>query len=173
MNEITEDRLSRVLSMLESNYHNKVVLKYFIGDLDETQEFFLINSLQKLGFTFILNKRQDIEMQLLSFGVACSTNIWHKTSKTVINDKTIVVDPVDVVYSYNQIKIFDERIKLLNLYNLDTITYETTITDIERLLECTLDESIIYLQKIIDSEYPYNNISNALEIKKFIESIIT
>ena len=173
VNEITEDRLSRVLSMLESNYHNKVVLKYFIGDLDETQEFFLINSLQKLGFTFILNKRQDIEMQLLSFGVACSTNIWHKTSKTVINDKTIVVDPVDVVYSYNQIKIFDERIKLLNLYNLDTITYETTITDIERLLECTLDESIIYLQKIIDSEYPYNNISNALEIKKFIESIIT
>jgi hypothetical protein len=164
--------LSRVLSILKLS-SNKVILKYFVGDLDETRELLLINSMRDLGFSFVLNRRQNIEMQLLSFGVACSTNIWHKTKKTVINDKIIVVDPVDVIYSYNEIKLFDNRIKLLNLCKVDTITYETTVTDIERIFEYTLDESTIHLQKIIDNKNPYNNISNALEIKKFIESLLT
>jgi hypothetical protein len=172
MNEIAEDRLKRVLSILKLS-SNKVILKYFVGELDETQEFFLINSLRDLGFTFILNKRQDIEMQLLSYAVASSTNLWHKTKKTIINHNNIQVDKLIVNKVYTQIKIFDERIKLLNLYNLDTITYETSIPDIERIFECYIDESLIHLQKIIDSTNPYNNISNATEIKKFIESIIT
>ena len=173
VNEITEDRLSRVLSMLESNFHNKVVLKYFIGDLDETQEFFLINSLQKLGFTFILNKRQDIEMQLLSYAVANSTDIWFKTKETIINDDNIQVSTIKLAELYKQISMFAERIELLNLPTLDTITYETSMNDIERIFDYKLDKSLINLKKIIDSEYPYNNISNASEIKKFIESIIT
>ena len=172
-NEITEDTLTRVLSILKSNFHNKVILKYFIGDLDETQELFLVNSLRDLGFTFVLNKRQDIEMQLLSYAVANSTKIWHKTKRTIINNDAIQVSAVGLDRVYTQIKIFDERIKLLNLPKLDTITYETTIADIERIFGCTIDESIIHLQKIIDGEYPYNNISNALEIKKFIESLLT
>jgi hypothetical protein len=174
MSEPIEDQFLRVLSILEACPNHKIIMKYFVGDLDEYFESLFVEKLKSLGFVFILNRRKDIEKQLLSHLIANTNNIWSKFS-TLSNTDKVTIDPglfKDTAGLYEKIKIFDERINLLNLTHVGTVTYETAIENIEQLSKLKIDPSKCKTFKI-GLDDPYLKIINAEEVKNFINSLLS
>jgi hypothetical protein len=173
--ELIEDQYKRVLEVLEkANPKQPIIMKFFIGDLDPYYEKLFITELTRLGFTFFLNRRQNIENQLLSFAMANITNVWTKIDKVSAPTPVVKIDNFnDMTELYTkQISIFDERIRLLNFETKDTITYETAISDIERIAGGKINPYKFSIYKIANND-PYENILNADEVKSFIKSLIS
>lgn len=174
MSEPIEDQFLRVLSILEACPNQRVILKYFVGDLNEHFESLFIEKLKSLDFVFILNRRRDIEKQLLSHLLANTNNVWSKMSNVSNTDKVTIDSKLfdDTARLYEKIKIFDERIKLLNLTHVGTVTYETAIENIEQLSKLKIDPTKCSTFKI-GLDDPYSKIINADEVKNFINSLLS
>jgi len=158
--------------MRSSSIHQPVIMKLFIFDNhDNIPE--VINTLIDANFKFAVNKR-NAEQQLLSMGLACTTNYWnslagcYKHTGNVINK----VGFDSMCGLYENIIRFDDQIKNLGV-PAPFINYETMQEDIASFLEIPTHQVVMKTRlKKQGPENLYDCIVNKEEVSNFIKKLL-
>jgi hypothetical protein len=143
--------------------------EYIIPYLDE-----ILSALKVCGFEFLILKRIKEEDQLISLGVAESTNDWNSNDgKGILNSSiTITQKTIEKIHwLHGMLSRFDNTLKTFNLEDSPVIHYETAVEDLSTVLRIPINTRDVILKKQIISD-PYQFITNADEVKQLIKRLI-
>lgn len=159
---------------LKSDIDQSIICKLFLAD-QRLQSYYqsIIHTLKHCKFEFIRLKRRNLELQLLSWAIAMTTNQWSKTSIDNHDYHDIITISCfeGLKYFYKQIMMFDSQCQEHNITG-PIIYYETMLEDLALLTDrndlCA--STILKVQRDLDD--PYNRVKNRDSVKQFITELI-
>ena len=160
--------------MRHSDHNQPVIMKLFIFNEMIGYSKEIIDTLTHANFKFVVNKRINIEQQLLSTALAATTDFWlssagfYKTQNNTITE----VGFNSMSNLYRNILGFDDHISMLSAY-LPVIHYETMREDIANFLEISPEEvdMTTHMEKQ-GTEDLYDCIGNKEEVREFIRNML-
>jgi hypothetical protein len=133
----------------------------------------IIKRLIDLNFKFLVIHRENIEHHLLSFLIALHTNKWHtleNNNQPYSADSSFeILRMNNVIWLYEQRMAFNTMLNQLNI-NYSTLRYEHAINDLEQFLGISVTSDVLFKKQIVGD--PYKLISNASEVKQFLEKLM-
>lgn len=130
----------------------------------------IFEELKSYGFEFIVLKRDNLEEQLLSYGISETVSKWSNfklTEPIKITNFRDIMGMRDFLFRFETITA--ERFEFLKM--APVIHYEDALNHIEEIFEVPADTSeVSSIQR--RSTDPYEFIENASVVKKFIEYLI-
>lgn len=165
------DRVTHVLNTLKKgNSDWPLVMKIFPYHYSLEKWDEIILGIKNAGFKFVILKRNNIEEQLLSYGIANATQQWNCFFEKKL-DQPIHIHHQSIKDLYNMLIEFDATLDQFGLKNSPVIHYETCIEDLFQLLnrKISMNEVKVIKQRNDD---PYRFILNATEIKWLIRRLI-
>ena len=164
-----QSRVDHILTTLKKSPDQDIIMKLFFLDYLEPYLPQIVNELQNLEFKFIVISR-EVESQLLSFGIALSTDQWN--SNNGVYQKGFLVNVNNfpsIKWLYSLHCNFDNTFKKLNISPLGVVAYETAVEDLSAVFGMQMNPNS-GLKKQITCD-PYDIIENAAEVKEFIKKI--
>jgi len=166
-----EERVECVLSALENGDKNQsLVVRFFpYSNIPNHKE--IIKRIEKCNIEFVVLKRQDIEAQILSYGLALSTGVWHEFTASDLPDDLEIHHFEEMAWLYEQNKNFDNWLKSLDI-NYTTIHYENIVDELFEYIQRPIYRGkLIHQLKKRKTEQIWDKITNAVELKSFIQSL--
>ena len=166
-------RMTCVLSSIEESNKNQSLLirlfpmSYIISDLD-----IIISTLKNNGFDFIILKRNNVEEHLLSMTVASTTDKWISYDSSEVLNTSITIQNhgfQETHELYKYLKVYNSCLEMFNLHNSPTIYYETAVENLSEILQISIHNNVDLVKQLPLN--PYNFITNAKEVKQFIEKL--
>ena len=167
-----DDQCTHMINVINStNSTQNLLLRLFL--LDNIEPFLptIITELKKNNFQFLAIKRENIENQLLSYGIAQTTQQWNTFNSTPYNNgqKYTIKNLGSMQWLYDQIKKYESRLALLEC-DYEIIRYEHAPADLLKILEIPIYRRSRLQKQIIGD--PYDIIENSDEVKDFLKKIV-
>jgi hypothetical protein len=168
--EITmEERVETLLTTLEAgDQEQPIILRLFpYNDIPNIRE--IIQRIKNCNFEFLVLNRGDTMAQVLSYGMALSTDVW-----TVIRDDytppTVEIRDFELmVWLYQKITTFEEWLDNLDI-EYDSITYENAVNELLDYLGRPVYNVRVTVKKQTDHNV-WDYIINKKEVELFLESL--
>ena len=153
------------------NSTQNIIIKLFPYSELDTYFKEIIDELKKLNFNFVYLKRHDTVKQLLSYGMALSTNKWILLkSESETNKQIEITHFAQMQWLYRQIKNFDKLVNSLGI-EYDVIYYETVLEQLSNYIGKQVTEENLSIIKQ-STNNSYDQISNSKIVKTKLKRII-
>jgi LPS sulfotransferase NodH len=129
----------------------------------------IISRIKKCNFKFIVLKRQNIQEQILSYGVALATGVWQTLDRNYQTPKVAVDDFTMMTWLYERIQNFDNWLADMDI-DYDEFRYETVRKDISRYLNTSV-KLCIYGTKKQNKGDAWDKITNVEQLRLFFDSL--
>jgi LPS sulfotransferase NodH len=168
-NATAEEKIKTTLSALSADPEQGIVMRVFpkMYKLDINGVFI---QLEKLGFKFLILRRNNIEHQILSYGIAMASNVWSRTKQEEVPAELIVVDKNKIKDIHETLMQFEKLVSNLQV-EYDTIYYESAVANLADYFKMP---TLVYNGKFKKQGLPdpYSIVLNAQEIAQTIKTLI-
>jgi hypothetical protein len=174
------EQIDYVFNILKkADQKQSLILKVFLGPKIFPFLSEILDELAALNFKFIIIKRENIEYQLLSWLVGCTTDKWNSIRGFGVYSTPIYI-PNEILYHhailpgiYKTILNFDEAVKK---YKIDTmavgrIRYEHAVEDLSNLFSMPIKNEVKFKKQLPDN--PYDMIENAEEVRIYLNMLMS
>jgi len=164
-----EERVETLLTTLEAgDKEQPIIFRFFpYDDIPNIKE--IIQRIKNCNFDFLVLNRDDTMAQVLSYGMALSTDIWTVTNKDYTPTAVEIRDFELMVWLYQKITTFEEWLDSLDI-TYDVITYENAVSELLDYLGRPVYNVRVTVKKQSDSNI-WNYIINKKEVELFLESL--
>ena len=166
-----EERVESVLSALENGDKNEaVVVRFFpYGNIPNHKE--IIKRIEKCNFEVVVLKRQDIEAQVLSYGLALATGVWHEFTASDLPDDLEIRHFEEMAWLYEKNRTFDNWLMSMDI-TYTTIHYENIVPELFEYIQRPIYRGKLSHQpKKRKTEQIWDKVTNAKELKIFLQSL--